>query len=359
MNAASMAELRVSARRTLAREVWDFLAGGSGDEVTLSANSAAFRQLVLTPRTLTDVSDPETACHLFGSAASMPVAIAPMAYQRLFHDMGEVATAAAAAANGVPFVISMLSSALFEDIVGTGATTWLQLYWLRDRSQLLDVVQRAEELGCRALMLTTDVPVMASRRRDMRNGFALPDTIRAVNLREHRHGPAHQRVASVSAIATHSSQLFDPSLTWSDIEWLRSVTGLPMILKGILHPADAKAAADLGVAGVVVSNHGGRQLDQAIPAISALPAVAAAVDGRCEVLMDSGVRSGRDVLLALARGASAVLVGRPIMWGLAARGDAGCRDVLTLLRDELRQAMQLAGCPTLGAIKSLPVSSAW
>jgi 4-hydroxymandelate oxidase len=216
-----------------------------------------------------------------------------------------------------------------------------------------DLIQRAEEAGCRALVLTVDVPRIGRRLRDMRNGFALPDEITAANLRDDAARLARRPPAGASGLAIHTNQAFDPSLSWADVAWLRERTRLPLVLKGILHPEDARRAAEHGASAVVVSNHGGRQLDGAVASISALPGVCAAVADRCEVLLDSGIRSGTDVLKALSLGASGVLLGRPALWGLANGGARGAAQVLSLLADELTEAMMLAGCPDVASARLL------
>lgn len=334
-------------------DVRDFVTGGSGAESTLRANRAALDRLYLVPRALVDVSTTDTSTCLVGTPASMPMAIAPMAYQRLVHPDGEVAAARAAKAAGVPFVISTLSSCPIEDIASVGAVTWFQLYWLRDRALVEDLVRRAEEAGCSALVLTVDVPRLGRRLRDARRGFVLPAHVRAANLPDGAVLAGARQ--SGSAVAAHTSAVVDPSLSWRDVEWLCERTRLPVVLKGVLDPDDAGRAADLAAA-VVVSNHGGRQLDGAVPSIVALPAVREAVAGRCEVLMDSGVRSGVDVLKAVARGADGVLVGRPVLHGLAASGEAGVSTVLSLLREELGDALALAGCADLSTARRLRVT---
>ncbi|NUT53444.1 MAG: alpha-hydroxy-acid oxidizing protein, partial [Saccharothrix sp.] len=290
---------------------------------------------------------------LFGARSALPLAVAPMAYQRLDHDGGERAAAAAAAAAGVPYVVPTLSSDPIEDVAAAGGTTWFQLYWLRDREVVVKLLRRAEEAGCRAVVLTVDVPVLGRRVRDMRNGFALPSWVKPVNT----DGEVGDRVEGDSVIARHTSAVFDPSLSWHDLDWVRAHTSLPLVLKGVLDAGDAARAVDLGVDGVVVSNHGGRQLDGAVPSVVALPDVVAAVAGRCPVLLDSGVRNGVDVLRALALGASAVLVGRPVLWGLAAGGEAGVAAVLDVLRAEFETALRLAGCPDVESARRLTTST--
>ncbi|MFD4658985.1 alpha-hydroxy acid oxidase [Kitasatospora sp. NPDC058444] len=352
--ALSVAEYADRARAVLAPEVWEWLEGGAERELTLAANRAAFDQVGLVPRVLTDVSTRDTGATLVRSRAALPVAVAPVAYHRLFHPEGELASARACAAAGVPFTVGTLSSVGFEELAKTGATLWFQLYWLRDRDRLLDLVRAAEEAGSEALVVTADVPYMGRRLRDARNAFALPADVRAALLEGGAAGRAHESTAAVSAVAAHTAELLSPGVTWADLEWLRGRTELPLVVKGVLDPADARRAAGIGAAAVVVSNHGGRQLDRAVPAVTVLPAVAEALAGEdCQVLMDSGVRGGSDVLTALALGASGVLLGRPLIWGLAAGGEAGCTEVLDLLAAELRHALGLAGCADLRAAAEL------
>jgi 4-hydroxymandelate oxidase len=258
---------------------------------------------------------------------SFPVAVSPWAFQRQVHPDGEQATASAAAALGIPMCVSSTVLEQVEDIAGAGGTLWWQLYLWRDREATAALLRRARAAGYRAVVWTVDVPTLGQRHRDTRNGFEL-----AV-------GPAG------------TPQEFDPNISWDDLAWIRDqVPGMPVLVKGVLRPDDAKAAIDHGAAGIVVSNHGGRQLDRAPATLDALPGVVAAVDGRAPVLMDGGVRHGVDVLIALAFGASAVLVARPTAWGLAVAGQAGVEAVLGFLRDGFVNAMANAGCRTLADI---------
>jgi 4-hydroxymandelate oxidase len=283
----------------------------------------------------------------------MPVAVAPMAYQRLVHPDGELALASAAGAAGVPYVASTMSSIPIEDIAKTGAEVWFQLYWLRDRTAVRALVDRAVGSGCTALLLTVDVPILGPRFRDIRNAFALPDDVRAANLED--TATPYRSTAGSSALVAHTDELFAPAVSWHDFGWLRQQTGIPLVLKGILDPRDARRAADAGADGIVVSNHGGRQLDGAAASVLALPAVVDAVGNDCEVLLDSGIRSGTDVLKALALGASGVLVGRPLLWALAAGGGRGARLALALLQAEIQDALVLAGCADPDAAHDLRV----
>jgi 4-hydroxymandelate oxidase len=345
-----------SAQSTLSADVWGYVQGGSGVEWTIAENRAAFDRIVLRPRVLVDVETCDTTTSLLGVEIGAPIGIAPMAYHRLVHDDGEVGTAQALAGIGGPFVVSIFASRTLADIAehATGPL-WLQLYWLRRRDQLLGLVRRAEEAGFDALVLTVDAPKVARRLRDIRNSFTVPDHVRAVNLDESATATTHRVDVGTSAIERHSRERFDPTITWSDLAWLRERTSLPLVLKGILTEEDARLAIDHGLDAVAVSNHGGRQLDGATASIAALPEVVAAVDGRLPVLVDGGVRSGTDVFRALASGASTVLVGRPVLWGLATDGAAGAAAVLGLLRDELVDCMTLAGRPTVASIDATAV----
>lgn len=340
------------ARRTLPAHVWDFIDGASGDESTPQANRRSLDRIRLVPRVLTGVAEPDTRAQLAGTDSSAPLAVAPMAYQRLMHNDGEIGAAKAAREAGVPFIASTLSSYPIEEIAAAGARTWFQLYWLKDRARVADLITRSENAGCTAIQVTVDVPIMGKRVRDERNGFALPSSINAANLTGDPD-TGHRRNPWVSAVARHTAEILQPSLTWDDLEWLRGRTTLPLVIKGVLDPRDAVAAAQIGADAVVVSNHGGRQLAAAVPSIEVLPAVAEAVGDRCQVLLDSGIRSGTDILRALSLGACGVLIARPVLWGLAVDGTAGAAQVLRLLRTELSTEMILAGCADLAAARAL------
>nr|WP_042184968.1 alpha-hydroxy acid oxidase [Kibdelosporangium sp. MJ126-NF4]CEL16420.1 L-lactate dehydrogenase [Kibdelosporangium sp. MJ126-NF4]CTQ90372.1 L-lactate dehydrogenase (EC 1.1.2.3) [Kibdelosporangium sp. MJ126-NF4] len=346
-----LADIEQLAAAALSREVRDFVDGGSGDERALARNRTALDDITVLPRVLAGVQDCRMSTELVGTPASMPVAVAPMAYQKLMHPGGEREAADAAAQAGVPFVLSTMSSCPVEEVADSGAALWFQVYWLTDRDRLADLVRRAEGAGCRAIMATVDVPVLGSRRRDERNEFVLPESVAPVHLADANQ--ARTRVAAGSAIAAHTNSISRQAQDWSDIEWLRGVTRLPIVLKGVLDPRDARRAVESGVDAVVVSNHGGRQFDGAPASVEALPAVVEAVAGGCEVLLDSGIRSGIDVLRALVLGASGVLVGRPVLWGLAWDGAAGVGSVLSAMRRELAEALVLTGCESLARAREL------
>ena len=357
---ANLAEFEAAARRRLPAFAFDYYAGGSYDELTLADNAAAFRRLRLVYRVLRDLTGRTLATTVLGAPVSLPVLVAPTAFHRLAHEEGEVATARAAAARGTVMTLSTLSTCPLEDVCAAGGPVWFQLYVYRDRGATRALVERAAAAGCRALVLTVDAQLWGRRERDVRNRFTLPPELVLANL-----GGAAMRLPESpagSGLAAYVASLFDPALSWRDLDWLAGISRLPVVVKGIVHPEDGRLAVEHGAAAVVVSNHGGRQLDTAIATVDALPAVAEAVAGRAEVLLDGGVRRGTDVVKALALGARAVLVGRPVLWGLAVAGQRGVELVLERLRDELDVAMGLCGCRSpeeveRGLIADGPVSA--
>lgn len=336
--------LEADAERLLPRMVYEYYAGGAGDETTLRDNRAAFARVKLRPRLLVDVSEPTLATTALGQPLPMPVAIAPMAYQRLAHPDGEIATVRAAGRLGVPMTLSTMATTSVEE-VGAAATAplWFQLYVWRDRGATKALVERAAAAGAQALVITVDAPRLGTRRRDVENVFTLPAGVRLGNL-EGLGVAAPPSTTEGSQLSAHFALLNDAALSWRDLEWFRSITRLPLVLKGILTAEDAKLAAEHGADAIVVSNHGGRQLDGVVATLDALPEVADAAGGRVEVWMDGGVRSGADVLRALALGARIVLLGRPVLWGLACGGEEGVAGVLARLRDEIEEALVLCGC---------------
>jgi 4-hydroxymandelate oxidase len=342
-------DYRRTAAGVVAPDVWDFIEGGAEDERTLAANERAFDRVRLRPRVLSGVAEPDTAVSLFGTRYATPIGIAPTAYHRLVDVEGEVATARGAGAAGALFVVGMFASRTIEDIAAARASgLWLQLYWLHRRDVMASLAERAERAGYDAIMLTVDVPRMGRRWRDMRNGFAIGGDVAAVNIEPAVMAAAHHRDAGASALARHTAGSFDPSLAWADLAWLRARTGLPLVLKGILTAEDAVLAVEHGADAIVVSNHGGRQLDGAVATLDALAEIVDAVDpAQSPVLLDGGVRRGADALAALALGARMVLLGRPPLWGLAAGGAEGVAGVLRTATQELAHAMALAGRPAL------------
>ena len=336
----SVEDFEAVARSKLPRMVYDYYAGAAGDEWTLAENRRAFARWALRPRVLNDVSNVSLETAVLGTPLAFPIALAPTAFQRLAHREGELATARAAASLGTLMVLSTISTTPMEDVARTGVTRWFQLYVMKDHAITESLLERAVDCGYRAVVLTVDTPWLGRRLRDERNGFSLPPGIGMANLRNVRMPRGD---SSGSKLASFFATDHDAALSWKDLEWLRSKVTVPLLLKGIVTAEDARMACDHGIDGIVVSNHGGRQLDGCIATLDALPEVVDAVEGRCEVLVDGGVRRGSDVLKALALGARAVLVGRPYLWGLAADGEAGVRRILEMLRDELSLAMSLSG----------------
>ena len=346
----NLSDFEPLARERLTDMAYAYYASGANDEITLHENRAAYDRIALHYHVLRNVSQRDLATTVLGQPVSMPILIAPMAFQGMAHPNGEVATTRAAAAAGTIMVLSTLSNASLEEVVAaTTAPPWFQLDVYRDRGATLDLIHRVEAAGYRALVLTVDASVLGRREADVRNRFHLPPGLTAKTLI-----PAGMEslpaAAGDSGLSAYFASLLDPSLSWADLEWLRSTTSLPILLKGIVRADDAARAIDSGAAGVIVSNHGGRQLDTAPATIEVLPEVVAAVEGRAEVLIDGGIRRGTDVVKALALGARAVLLGRPVLWGLAVGGEAGVARVLALLRAELDTAMALCGCGSLADI---------
>jgi 4-hydroxymandelate oxidase len=347
---STLADHERHARGMMDAPTWAYLCGAAADELTFARNMEAWRTLELLPRVLKPLAGGHTRVDLLGRTLAHPILVAPMAYQRLAHPHGEHATALAAAALGAGMVFSTQASAPMDEIATTflpepgRGPLWFQLYLQPDRGFTRELVGRAEAAGFEALVLTVDAPVQGSRDAERRANFRLPADVSAVNLAGMRPPPAR-------ALGAGQSALFDDLLThapgWDDVAWLRSITRLPVLLKGVLHPEDARQAVACGAAGLIVSNHGGRTLDTAITTASALLPIADAVKGEVPLLVDGGIRRGTDVLKAMGLGASAVLVGRPVLHGLANAGATGVAHVLRLLRDELEIAMALTGCRTL------------
>jgi isopentenyl diphosphate isomerase/L-lactate dehydrogenase-like FMN-dependent dehydrogenase len=318
-----------AARERLPTDVYDFYAGGAGDEWTLAENRRAFERWVIRPRMLTGAYPPDPSTELLGSTIGFPVLVAPWAYQRLAHPDGELATARAAARAGTIMVVSSTTQAYLEDIAAASdGAKWWQLYIFTDRELTAEMLKRVHASGFGAICFTVDLRVIGLRHRDTRNAFEMPVGLPQDDL------------------------VFEPNITWDDIAWIREQAPLPLLLKGIMTAEDATLAVEAGVDGIVVSNHGARQLDAVAAPLTVLPEIVDAVQGRAPVLVDGGFRRGTDVFKALALGASAVLVGRPTVWGLAAAGEDGVVDVLRILREELENVMTLAGTRTVGDITS-------
>jgi isopentenyl diphosphate isomerase/L-lactate dehydrogenase-like FMN-dependent dehydrogenase len=340
--ALNVADYERLAAERLEPGAYGYFAGGAGDEVTLRENVAAFQRLRLRPRVLADVSGVTTTATVLGHEVSMPILVAPVAFQRLAHPDGEVAAARAAARAGTIYCLSTVATSAPAEI--TEGVRWFQLYVFKDRGFTRSLVEGAAAAGFSAILLTADTPHLGRRERDHRTGFKIPAEL----------VPSLSGQDLLTPEQTFASMADD--LSWRDIEWLASISGLPVLVKGVLTAEDALLASESGAAGVVVSNHGGRQLDGVPATIEALPEVAEAVAGRIPVLMDGGIRRGTDVVKALALGAEAVLAGRPFLWGLAVGGEQGVAAVLELLRAELELALALLGCRSPAEVTGAHVS---
>lgn len=364
---ASVADLRAAARRRLPGGVFDYIDGGADDELTLRANEEAFAQRRFVPRVLTDVSAVDPSCHLLGSRLPLPLVLAPTGFTRIAHPQGEMAVARAAARAGLPYTLSTLSTTSIEDVAAPGGPRWFQVYAWRDRGLVRDMIDRARDAGYRALVLTVDTAVLGHRERDSRRGFTLPPTI---GLRTFLDGARHPRWTSAFVrsepirfanvlnrevgdgstpvrLADYINAQFDPALGWRDVEWIRSVWDGPVVVKGIQSVADAELAVSAGVDAVALSNHGGRQLDRARAALDLVAPVRDAVGDGIDVLCDGGVRRGSDIVMAAALGASACMIGRAYLYGLAVAGEDGVTHVLDLLTADVHRTLALLGVASM------------
>src|SRR5438270_1134216 len=335
------------ARRHLSQMAYDYVRSGGADEISMRENRTGFGCLRLSPSVLVDVSQIDTRINLFGGEFESPILLAPVAYHRLYHPEGEIGTARGASAAGAGFVVSTFTTTAIDEIArNTQRPIWFQLYVQRDRAFTKDMVQRAVASGCKAVCLTVDTPVLGNRYGQL--SFGLPKELECIHLRG---------LTPSSPVAGHKTQrasiydtLFDPCFNWNDLEWLRSVAGVPVLLKGVLSAEDGRLAVSCGADGVIVSNHGGRNLDTVPATVDALPRVVEAVAGRISVMLDSGIRRGTDVLMALALGAKAVFIGRPYIYGLTLGGAKGVERGISILRDELERGMALTGRRSLAEI---------
>lgn len=338
------------ARRSLPHTVADFIAGGAGDEVTLRANERAWSEYALWPRVLTDVRDAEPAVAVYGQRLSAPILVSPMGLHSLAGPTGELATAQAAHRAGVGYVASAASSVTLEEIAAVGpAMRWFQMYWLRDRDVVSDLLRRARMAGYTGICLTVDAPVGGPRLRDRRNRFSVPQGIRFANLERYGFVPA---ASPSGGVVRYIVDEVDSSITWEDLAWLRSVCDLPIILKGVLSPEDAAMAQCHAVEGVFVSNHGGRQLDHAPATAHALARSAGAIGRDTPLIVDGGVRSAAAIAVAISLGATLVGIGRPVLWALAAAGAEGVERMLAELRDDVARVLALMGVGSVEELRS-------
>ncbi len=370
MNAINIDDLRSLARRRLPRLVFEFIDGGAQDEITLRANRDDFSALRLIPRVLTNIEQRDQSLVMFGRRYSAPLILAPTGLAGLVARRGELQAVRAAHRANVPYCLSAMATCSIEEIGHEAeAPNWFQLYVLRDRGLTKAFIERARAANCSALVLTVDTKLQGPRERDIRNGFTVPPRFGLSTLADFAlhwrwlldvgFGPKIKfrnfegtNVNSDDAVTITQfiAGQYDLSLSWRDVEWFKSEWGGPVLLKGVLSPEDAAKAVEAGLDGIIVSNHGGRQLDGAISAIAALPAVIEAVAGRVPVILDGGIRRGADVIKARALGATACMIGRPWLYGLAAGGEAGVARALSILRDEIDLALGLLGCTSLAEV---------
>jgi 4-hydroxymandelate oxidase len=347
----NIADYARAARDKPPKPVCDYFEGGALDEITLRENTAGWERLKLYYRVLAGVGNRDLSTTVLGQPISMPIVVAPTAFHKLACETGEIASAKAAKEAGTMFILSSLSNTAMEAVFAEAATPrWFQLYIYKDRAITLDLVQRAEAAGAEAIVLTVDAPGLGTRERDARNSFCLPDGLAVENLAP--LGKGRMLEVAGSGLAAYVRENFKSDLGFDDLDWLCNSTRLPVVVKGVCRGDDARCAAERGAKAVVVSNHGGRQLDTAPATCEVLPRVVEAVGELCEVYVDGGIRRGSDVLKAIALGARAVLVGRPILWGLCVDGEQGALQVLEILRRELDEAMLLCGCAKLSDIGS-------
>lgn len=347
----NLESLEPLARERLEPSLYDYIAGGAGDEWTLRESRAAWNRWQLLPRMLRGVAERSMATTVLGTPVSMPILVPPMGFHGLCHSEAEEATARAASAAGTIFCASTVSNRSLETIAGAASgPKWFQLYVYRDREITRGLVDRAVATGYTALCLTVDTPLAGLRERDRRNRLRMPAHLELGNFPATHTAMNQTGGGEGSSLGAYINSQWDPALTWKDVDWLRSISPLPVVVKGILAPADAICAIDHGASAVMVSNHGARQLDGVPASITMLEPIVDVVAGRLEVLIDGGIRRGTDVLKALALGARAALVGRPVLWGLTLGGEAGVRGVLEHIRGELDLAMALAGCARLADV---------
>lgn len=327
----------------LEKPAYDYYRSGANDEITLTENLEAYKRIQLYPKILVNVEKRDLTTTVLGQEISMPIMIAPTAFHKLACPSGEIATAQAAEKNRTLMVLSSLSNTSPEEVASaTSGPLWFQLYIYKDRNLTKSVIQRVEQLGYKALCITVDAPLLGRRERDIRNRFSLPNGLTIATVGDYLE-KAMAQSAKNSSLNLYFTSLLDQSVTWKDVDWIRSISKLPIILKGVHRPDDAIKAVQHGFDGIVVSNHGARQLDTVPGTIDLLPAISEAVDNQLEIFLDGGIRRGTDVIKALALGARAVLIGRPILWGLSVDGSEGASDVLRLIREETDLAMALCG----------------
>ncbi|XP_056623762.1 hydroxyacid oxidase 1 [Triplophysa dalaica] len=348
-----VSDYELQAKKLLPKSVFDYYSSGADEQQTLRDNITAFSRLCIYPRVLRDVSSVDMSTTVLGQRVSMPICVAATAMQKMSHPDGETATARGCVSCDTGMMLSSWSTSTIEEVAeaAPGGVRWMQLYIYKDRTLTQSLVRRAEDAGYKGIFVTVDTPYLGRRRDDVRNRFKLPSHLRLANFDSPDLAfSSKEGYGKDSGLAVYVAQSIDPTVKWDDIAWLKSITSLPVVLKGILRAEDAREAVKYGVDGILVSNHGARQLDGVPATIEVLPEIVEAVEGKVEVFLDGGVRTGTDVLKALALGAKAVFVGRPILWALACEADKGVSNVLELLREELHRALALTGCRSLNEV---------
>lgn len=350
MTPTRISDYQQKAKTKLSSMAYEYYVGGARDEITLSANRHAWQGLSLHYKVLVDVQNICTKINIVDHEFKSPILIAPCAFQGLAHPQGECATAIGAQDMQVPYIVSTLANRSLEEISAVSSgTLWFQLYIYRDRMITLNLIQRAQQAGYQAIVLTVDAPIIGTRERDQYTHFHLPAGLGLGNL-QGSGKESMNHINGQSALSHYVHEQLDASLTWKDLKWVVEHSQIPVLVKGIVRADDAMRAVDCGAKGIIVSNHGGRQLDTAPPTAQVLPHIAHAISGQASILVDGGIRRGTDVIKALALGADAILMGRPILWGLAVGGSQGVAHVLQLLHDELLEGMALCGCPDIASI---------
>ncbi|XP_069143817.1 glycolate oxidase 1 isoform X2 [Solanum lycopersicum] len=351
-------EYEILAKKRLPKMIYDYYASGAEDQWTLQENRNAFSKILFRPRILVDVSNIDTTTSVLGYKISMPIMVAPTAMQKMAHPEGECATARATSAAGTIMTLSSWGTSSVEEVASTGpGIRFFQLYVYKDRNVVMQLVKRAERAGFKAIALTVDTPRLGRREADIKNRFVLPPNLSLKNFEGLDLGKIDK--TDDSGLASYVAGQVDQSLSWKDVKWLQTITHLPILLKGVLTAEDARLAVESGAAGIIVSNHGARQLDYAPATVMALEEVVKAVQGRLPVFLDGGIRRGTDVFKALALGASGVFIGRPVVFSLAVDGEAGVRKVLQMLHDEFELTMALSGCLSIKEISRSHITTPW
>ncbi|KAL6743887.1 hypothetical protein Aduo_016876 [Ancylostoma duodenale] len=351
-------DFRAEAASKLKKPARDYYNGGSDEELTLARNESAFRRLLIRPRCLRDVSEVDTSVEWYGEKFRFPIGIAPTAFHRMAEKNGELNTVRGAALSGSVMIASSWSTTPIEPMAHEAKTKnvslWFQLYVYKDKSITTSLLTRAQDSGCKAIVLTVDTPVLGNRLADARNGFSLPDGLTFANFTTLQSSQMPLPSEGQSAFMKYVSTQIDPAMNWQVLEWVINNSKLPVIVKGVMRGDDAEEAISRGARGIIVSNHGGRQMDSAPASIEALPDIVRIVNGRVPVFIDGGIRNGRDVFKAIALGASGVFIGRPVLWGLSVGGAEGVSSVMKLLQSEFEHTMQLAGCRSIREMQQYP-----